>query len=118
MSSGQDLQPMICFGVFEIDLKSGELRKHGLKIKRRDQSFQVLTLLLERPRQVVTREELQRKLWAADTFVDFDRGLTKAINRLRDALGDSAEAPRFLETLHKRGTGLLRPSKVAAWAAA
>ena len=103
MSSGEQMEPLIRFGVFEIDLKSGELRKHGLRVKLRDQSFQVLTLLLERPGQVVTREELQRKLWAADTFVDFDRGLNKAINRLRDALGDSAEAPQFVETLPKRG---------------
>ena len=79
MSSGEQMEPLIRFGVFEIDLKSGELRKHGLRVKLRDQSFQVLTLLLERPGQVVTREELQRKLWGADTFVDFDRGLNKAI---------------------------------------
>jgi TolB-like protein/DNA-binding winged helix-turn-helix (wHTH) protein/Flp pilus assembly protein TadD len=109
MSSGEQLGSLIRFGVFEIDLKSGELRKHGLRVKLRDQSFQVLTLLLERPGQVVTREELQRKLWAADTFVDFDRGLNKAINRLRDALGDSAEAPQFVETLPKRGYRFIAP---------
>ena len=103
MASGEHPESLIRFGAFEIDLESGELRKHGLKIKLREQSFQILTLLLERPGQVVTREELQRKLWASDTFVDFDRGLNKAINRLREALGDSAEAPRFVETLPKRG---------------
>src|SRR5215831_1218749 len=103
MCSGENRERFVRFGVFEIDLESGELRKHGVKIKLRDQSFQVLTLLLKRPGQVVTREELQRKLWGADTFVDFDRGLNKAINRLREALGDSAEVPSFVETLPKRG---------------
>jgi TolB-like protein/Tfp pilus assembly protein PilF len=103
MASGEDLESLIRFGAFEIDLQSGELRKHGLRIKLRDQSFQVLALLLERRGQVVTREELQRKLWATDTFVDFERGLNKAINRLREALGDSAERPSFIETLPKRG---------------
>src|SRR5437879_1719035 len=94
---------IIRFGTFEIDPQAGELRKQGLKIKLRDQAFQVLSMLLERPGQVVSREELQNKLWPADTFVDFDRGLNKAINHLRDALGDSAESPRFIETLPKRG---------------
>src|SRR5262249_45337722 len=103
MSSGEDPNRVIHFGAFEIDLESGELRKHGVKIKLRDQSFQVLALLLERPGHVVGREEIKKKLWASDTFVDFDRGLNKAINRLREALGDSAEAPRFVETLPKRG---------------
>jgi TolB-like protein len=103
MSSDEDLGLLIRFGAFEIDLESGELRKHGFKIKLRDQSFKVLALLLERQGKVVTREELQRKLWAADTFVDFDRGLNKAINRLREALGDSADSPSFIETLPKRG---------------
>jgi TolB-like protein len=103
MSSGKDLESLIRFGPFEIDLESGELRKHGLKINLRDQSFRVLALLLERQGRVVTREELQRKLWATDTFVDFERGLNKAINRLREALGDSADCPSFIETLPKRG---------------
>lgn len=94
---------MIRFGVFEVDLRTGELRKHGLRIKLREQPFQILTLLLEHPGEVVTREELQRKLWPADTFVDFDRGLNRAVNQLRDALGDSAENPRFIETFPKRG---------------
>jgi TolB-like protein/Tfp pilus assembly protein PilF len=103
MSSAEDRGFLIHFGVFELDLESRELRKHGSKIKLRDQSFQVLALLLERPGRLVTREELQRKLWGADTFVDFDHGLNKVINRLREALDDSAEAPRFVETLPKRG---------------
>jgi TolB-like protein/DNA-binding winged helix-turn-helix (wHTH) protein len=91
------------FGPFEADLSSGELRKHSLKVKLQDQPFQVLALLLERPGEVVTREELRQKLWPADTFVDFDVGLNTAIKRLRDALGDTAESPRYVETLPRRG---------------
>src|SRR5580765_5908985 len=98
-----ELPPVIRFGAFEVDRRSGELRKQGVRVKLRDQAFQVLLLLLERPGEVVTREELQSRLWSADTFVDFDRGLNKAVNRLREALGDSAESPRFIETLPKRG---------------
>ena len=91
------------FGAFEVDRDAGELRKHGIKIKLPDQPFSVLTSLLDRPGEVVTRDELQRKLWASDTFVDFDRGLNKAMNRLREALGDSAASPQFIETIPKRG---------------
>ena len=91
------------FGAFEANLRSGELRKHGLKIKLQDQPFQVLALLLERPGEVVTREELRNKLWPADTFVDFDVGLNTAIKRLREALSDTAESPRYVETLPRRG---------------
>jgi len=91
------------FGDFEVNLRSGELRRNGLKVKLADQSFQVLALLLDNPGEVVTREELQQKLWAQDTFVDFEAGLNSAIKRLRDALGDSAEEPRFVETLPRRG---------------
>jgi TolB-like protein/DNA-binding winged helix-turn-helix (wHTH) protein/Tfp pilus assembly protein PilF len=91
------------FGAFEADLHSGELRKHGLKIKLQDQPFQVLVLLLGRSGAVVTREELRQRLWPAQAFVDFDVGLNTAIKRLRDALGDSAVTPRFVETLPRRG---------------
>jgi TolB-like protein/DNA-binding winged helix-turn-helix (wHTH) protein/Tfp pilus assembly protein PilF len=91
------------FGPFEADLHSGELRKHGRRIKIQDQPFQVLALLLERAGEVVTREELRQKLWPADTFVDFDVGLNTAIKRLRDALSDTAENPRHVETLPRRG---------------
>src|SRR6267378_5398887 len=91
------------FGVFEVDLRSGELHKQGIKIKLHDQPFQVLAMLLEHPGELVTREQLHQKLWPADTFVDFDVGLNSAIKRLRDALGDSAEDPRFVETLPRRG---------------
>ena len=99
------------FGAFEADLHSGELRKHGLKIKLQDQPFQVLGLLLERSGEVVTREELRQKLWPAETFVDFDVGLNTAIKRLRDALGDSAETPRFVETLPRRGYRFIAPTE-------
>ena len=91
------------FGVFEVDLRGGELRKHGLRIRLQEQPFQVLTMLLQRPREVISREEFRKRLWSADTFVDFDHGLNKAINKIRDALGDSAESPRFVETVARRG---------------
>ncbi|MEO8052986.1 MAG: winged helix-turn-helix domain-containing protein [Acidobacteriota bacterium] len=97
------LSPPIRFGVFEVDRQSGELRKLGVKVKLQDQPFQVLVMLLEHPGDVITREELQKKLWGPGTFVDFERGLNKAINRLRDALGDDADNPRFIETLPQRG---------------
>jgi len=99
------------FGVFEMDLRTGELRKHGMQVRLQRQPFQVLAMLLEHPGEVVTREELQRNLWPADTFVDFDHGLNKAINKIRDALGDSAEIPRFLETVSRRGYRFLAEVK-------
>src|SRR5690348_16856821 len=91
------------FGVFEADFRSGELRKHGLKIKVQEKPLQILSVLLEQPGEVVTRDELRQRLWPADTFVDFDHGLNSAINKLRDALGDSAAKPRYIETLSRRG---------------
>jgi TolB-like protein/DNA-binding winged helix-turn-helix (wHTH) protein/Tfp pilus assembly protein PilF len=97
------------FGVFEADLRSGELYKQGLKIKLQDRPFQILALLLEHPGELVTRQELRERLWPADTFVDFDVGLNTAVKRLRDALGDVAETPRFVETLHRRGYRFLAP---------
>src|SRR5467141_3673671 len=99
----------LSFGVFELDLRAGELRKHGLRVRLQEQPFQVLATLTEHPGEVVTREELQKKLWPADTFVDFDHGLNAAIRRLRDALGDSAENPRFVETLARRGYRFVAP---------
>lgn len=93
----------IRFGVFELDLRAGELRKNGLRLRLQQQPFEVLAMLLEHPGEVVSREELQKKLWPADTFVDFDHGLNKAINKIRGALGDSAESPRFVETVARRG---------------
>jgi DNA-binding winged helix-turn-helix (wHTH) protein len=91
------------FGAFELDLRSGELYKHGIRLKLQDQPFQVLALLLEHAGDIVTREELHQKLWAADTFVNFDTGLNSAIKKLRDVLADSAEEPRYIETLPRRG---------------
>jgi Tol biopolymer transport system component/DNA-binding winged helix-turn-helix (wHTH) protein len=101
---------IIRFGVFEVDLNNGELRRNGLKVKLQEQPFQVLARLLEHPGEVVTREDLRRSLWPADTFVDFEHGLNAAIKRLRDALGDSAETPVFIETLPKRGYRFLVPA--------
>src|SRR5262249_58923749 len=91
------------FGVFEIDLRGGELRKHGVRVRLQEQPFRVLAMLLERPGETVTREELRTRLWTADTFVDFDHGVNKAVNRIRDVLGDSATSPRFVETVARRG---------------
>jgi TolB-like protein/Tfp pilus assembly protein PilF len=95
--------PTLRFGVFELDPRAGELRKKGMKIRLQEQSFQILTVLLERPGEVVTREDLQKRLWPADTFVDFDHSINAAVRRLRSALDDSAESPRFVETLPRRG---------------
>jgi TolB-like protein/DNA-binding winged helix-turn-helix (wHTH) protein/Flp pilus assembly protein TadD len=100
------------FGIFEVDLRAGQLRKHGLRVRLQEQPFQVLAMLLEHAGEVVTREELQKKLWPADTFVDFDQGLNKAINKLREALGDSAQSPRFVETVARRGYRFLAEIKV------
>ena len=97
------------FGVYEADLRTGELRKNGLKIRVQEQPFQVLAYLLEHAGDVVTREELRARLWPADTFVDFDHSLNTAINKLREALGDSAANPRFIETLAKRGYRFIAP---------
>ena len=103
----------LSFGVFDLDLGAGELRKHGLRVRLQRQPFEVLALLIARAGDVVTREELQRTLWPANTFVDFDHGLNKAINKIREALGDSAEAPRFVETVARRGYRFLADVKVA-----
>ena len=97
------------FGAFEVDLRAGELRKQGLKIKLQEKPFHVLALLLERPGEVVTREELREKLWPADTFVDFDHSVNTAVNKLREGLGDSADNPRFVETLPRRGYRFIAP---------
>jgi TolB-like protein/DNA-binding winged helix-turn-helix (wHTH) protein/Tfp pilus assembly protein PilF len=103
----------LCFGVFELDLRAGELRKRGLRVRLQQQPFQVLAMLLDHAGQVVGREELQKALWPADTFVDFDHGLNKAINKIREALGDSAESPRFVETVARRGYRFIADVKVA-----
>jgi DNA-binding winged helix-turn-helix (wHTH) protein len=101
------------FGVFELDLRPGELRKHGLRIWLQEQPIQVLATSLMRHGEVVTREELQKKLWPPDTFVNFDHRLNKAINQVPDALGDSAESLRFVETASRRGYSIIPEDKVA-----
>jgi cholera toxin transcriptional activator len=97
------------FAVFEVDLAAGELRKNGNRIRLQEQPFQMLVYLLDRAGEVVTREELRQKLWPADTFVDFDHSLNTAVNKLREALGDSASSPRYVETLARRGYRFLAP---------
>jgi TolB-like protein/DNA-binding winged helix-turn-helix (wHTH) protein len=97
------------FGVFEADLMTCELRKHGLRIKLPEQPFQVLALLLEKPGEVITREELHSRLWQTDTFVDFDHGLNNAVMRVREVLGDSSETPRYVETIPRRGYRFIAP---------
>src|SRR5262245_14836836 len=99
----------VCFGAFEADLASGDLRKHGLRIKLRGRPFDVLCALVEQPGELVTREALRERLWAADTFVDFDHGLNAAVNKLREALGDAADNPRFIETVPRRGYRFIAP---------
>jgi cholera toxin transcriptional activator len=97
------------FAVFEADLAAGELRKNGARVRLQEQPFQILVYLLDRAGEVVTREELRQKLWPADTFVDFDHSLNTAINKIREALGDSASSPRYVETLARRGYRFLAP---------
>jgi TolB-like protein/DNA-binding winged helix-turn-helix (wHTH) protein/Flp pilus assembly protein TadD len=113
MQENLHLRARLRFGVFELDLRAGELRKHGLRVRLQEQPFQVLALLLAHPGELVTREELQTKLWPADTFVDFDHGLNKAISKIREALGDSAESPRFVQTVARRGYRFLAEVKSA-----
>src|SRR5246127_268827 len=102
MAETQSRPRLVRFGAFEADLQTGELRRDGVKLKFSGQPFQVLAILLERPGEVVTREELQKRLWP-DTFVDVERNLNTAVNKIREVLGDSAESPRFVETLPRRG---------------
>ena len=108
---------IVRFGTYEADLTTRELRKGGVKIKLYGQPFEVLALLLERPGDVIPREELRQRLWPTDTFVDFDHGVNTAINRLREALGDSADNPRFIETLPRRGYRFVAPVESQASAA-
>src|SRR5262252_7255620 len=103
MPSTASILQLVRFAQFEVDFRAGELRKNGRRIRLQDQPLQVLSLLLENPGEVVTREEVRQKLWLGNTFVDFDHGLNNAINRLRQALNDSADSPRFIETLPRRG---------------
>src|SRR5712671_4688316 len=97
------------FGVFEVDLAAGELRKNGALMRLQEQPFQVLCILLESAGRVVTRDDLRQKIWPADTFVDFDHSLNTAVNKIRETLGDSASSPRFVETLARRGYRFIAP---------
>ena len=103
MQPPDQIRGVVHFGPFEVDLEAGVLRKHGTKVRLQTQPFQILAALLETPGRAVTRDELRRRLWPEDTFVDFEHGLNAAVARLRQALGDSAEQPRYIETLAKRG---------------
>ena len=107
-----DRQPrenIVRFGAFEVDLRAGELRKRGVKIRLQDKPFQMLAALLEQPGDLVTRDELRQRLWPSDMFVDFDGSLNTAAGKLRESLGDTAENPRFVETLPRRGYRFLAP---------
>ena len=108
---------LLRFGVFEVDLAAGELRKNGARIRLQEQPFQVLAALLQHAGQVITREDLREKIWPADTFVDFDHSLNTAVNKIREALGDSASSPRFVETLARRGYRFIAPVDGVAAAA-
>jgi len=105
----QTQRRVVRFGVFEVNPPSGELRKHGLLVRMTGQPFKILTTLLERPGDVVTREELRKSLWSAETFVDFEHSLNSAVKKLREALGDSAENPRYIETLPRVGYRFIAP---------
>src|SRR5262245_30070728 len=109
MANGVQTARVYHFGAFTVDVRTGELTRGGRRTPLRDQAFHVLLALLEQPGELVTREELARRLWGADTFVDFDRGLNKTVNHLREALGDSAEQPRFIETLPRKGYRFIAP---------
>ena len=109
MGQSADLHRIFCFGPFEVDVVSGELRRQGLKIRLQDQPFRLLVLLLDRAGEVVAREKVRETLWPADTYVDFDHSLNTAVRKLREALGDSAEAPRYVETIARRGYRFIAP---------
>jgi eukaryotic-like serine/threonine-protein kinase len=113
MSQPDQSRQVVSFGTFQADFVARELRKNNVKLRLQDQPFQVLALLLENAGRVVTREELRQRLWSADTFVDFDNGLNTAINKIREALGDSAESPRFIETVPRRGYRFVAPVQAA-----
>src|SRR5579862_983423 len=109
-----DQAGILRFDVFELDAGTGELRRQGERIKLQPQPFRVLELLVRRSGEVVSREEIRERIWCDDTFVDFEQGLNFCIRQIRDALGDSADAPRFIETLPRRGYRFLRPVETPA----
>lgn len=110
----EEQQPGFQFGVFEINPRSRELRKRGVKLKLQDQPLQILLLLLEHSGEVVTREQIQKRLWPEDTYVDFDNAINSAVRKIRDALGDTPENPRFVETLARRGYRFIAPVSQSA----
>ena len=103
VEASSSVPPTLRFGVFELDPRAGELRKKGMKVRLQGQPVEILVILVEAAGEIITREELQQKLWSADTFVDFEQGLNNAMNRLRAALDDDAESPHFIETVPRRG---------------
>ena len=109
MSAAADRAQVVKFGIFELDLRARELRRRGVRIRLQEQSFQVLSEFLARPGEVVTREELRQRLWANRVYGDFDHGLNNVLARLREVLGDSADDPRFIETLPKVGYRFIHP---------
>ena len=110
MASPQEFPRLIRFGVFEVDLRAGELRRNGSKVRIQEMPFRALTLLVSQPGEIVSRDVLRRALWPEDVFVDFDQGISSAIRRLRDALGDTAENPVFVETVERRGYRWIAPT--------
>src|ERR1039457_2287356 len=109
MLGAEQRAPVYRFGAFEFDARGGELRKHGIKIKLQDQPQEILLLLLQHTGELVSREEIRKDLWPGNTFVDFDNAINSAVRKLRDALGDTAENPRFVETLARRGYRFVAP---------
>ncbi len=109
MNSPEPAHRLVRFGLFELDLRTGELRKKGVKVALQEQPFQVLAMLLDHPGELVTREALRTKLWPGAVFVDFDHGVNKVVGKIRHALGDLAESPRFVETLERRGYRFIAP---------
>ena len=118
MSAPASTSKIVQFGVFELDLQRAELRKQGIRVKLQEQPLKVLQLLLENPGQIVSREQIRTRIWAANTFVEFDQGLYSAMTRLRDTLGDSSDSPRFIETVARRGYRFIAPVSQSAIAAA
>jgi DNA-binding winged helix-turn-helix (wHTH) protein len=114
MGAPAESESSVRFGEFQLDLRTRELRSNGHKSYLQEQPFHVLAALLDRPGQLVTRDELMKQLWPSDTFVDFDQSLNKAVNRLREALDDHAEQPRFIETIPRRGYRFIIPVQVQA----
>jgi len=110
MGSAQVPPALVRFGVFEADLRAGELRRNGIKVRLQDLPFRALTLLLTRPGVVITRDEFRQALWPPDVFVDFEQGISSAVMRLRDALNDSADNPIFIETIERRGYRWIGPA--------